>query len=228
MLASEMTSNRSPAAALPRYSTGEEIANAATHGAGIVLAIAGLAVLTAFAAKHGGAAHVVGASVFGGALVLCFTTSTLYHAIQPERIRQVLRTVDHSAIFVLIAGTYTPFMLSTLGGALGWVMLAVLWGVAAIGIAARVLLKGRRHNLVIACYLAMGWSVLFVIKPVIANLQAGGLALLVAGGLAYTVGVVFYKWRSLPYSHAVWHGFVLLGGALHYFAVLLYVVPPPA
>jgi hemolysin III len=228
MLHPSMASNPSPAAALPRYSPGEEIANAATHGAGIVLAIAGLAVLTSFAAKYGGAAHVVGAAVFGGALVLCFTTSTLYHAVRPERIRQVLRALDHSAIFVLIAGTYTPFMLSTLGGVLGWVMLAVLWGVAAIGIAARVLLKGRRHNLVIACYLAMGWSVIFVIKPVIANLQAGGLALLVAGGLAYTVGVVFYKWRSLPYSHAVWHGFVLLGGALHYFAVQLYVVPPSA
>ncbi len=213
---------------LPRYSLGEEIANVVTHGVGIALAIAGLVVLAVVAARDGAAVHVAASAVFGVALVLCFTTSTLYHTLQPERVRRVLRALDHSAIFVLIAGTYTPFMLATLGGWVGWTMLVVLWGLAAAGIAARLVLKGRRHNLVIACYLAMGWSVVLVIKPVIAGLSAGGLALLVAGGLAYTVGVVFYKWRRLPYSHAIWHAFVLAGAALHYFAVLLYVIPESA
>jgi len=216
------------AVALPRYSLGEEIANAVTHGVGIVLAIAGLAVLSAFAALHGDAAHMVGSAMFGAALVACYTTSTLYHAIPLQRVRQVLRALDHSAIFLLIAGTYTPFMLVSLGGALGWTMLAVIWTLAAAGIAARLLLKGRRHNLVVACYVAMGWIVVFVAKPLVAGLPAGGLALLAAGGLAYTLGVIFYKWRSLPYNHAVWHGFVLTGSALHFFAVLLYVVPRPA
>jgi hemolysin III len=212
-------------APLPRYTLGEEIANAATHGLGIALAIAGLVVLLLFATQTGSVVHVVASAIFGATLILCFTTSTLYHAVQPERVRRVLRALDHSAIFVLIAGTYTPFMLGTLGGELGWTMLAILWSLAAAGIAARFVLAGRRHNLVVACYLAMGWSVLFVIGPVIEGLTAGGLALLAAGGLAYTVGVVFYKWRSLRYSHAIWHGFVLAGSALHYFAVLLYVIP---
>lgn len=216
------------AVALPRYSLGEEIANAVTHGLGILLAIAGLAVLSAFAALHGDAAHVIGGAIFGAALVACYTTSTLYHAIPLQRARRFLRALDHSAIFLLIAGTYTPFMLVSLGGTLGWTMLAVIWSLAAAGIAARLALKGRRHNLVVACYVAMGWLVVFVVKPLVASLPAGGLALLAAGGLAYTVGVVFYKWRSLPYNHAVWHGFVLAGSALHFFAVLLYVVPRPA
>ena len=216
------------AIALPRYTLGEEIANAVTHGLGIVLAIAGLAVLSAFAALHGDAAHVVGSAVFGAALVACYTTSTLYHAIPLQRVRQLLRALDHSAIFLLIAGTYTPFMLVSLGGALGWTMLAVIWALAAAGIAARLALKGRLHNLVVACYVAMGWIVVFVVRPLVAGLPSGGLALLAAGGLAYTLGVIFYKWRSLPYNHAVWHGFVLAGSALHFFAVLLYVVPRPA
>lgn len=213
---------------LPRYSVGEEIANAVTHGVGIALAIAGLVVLSIVSARSGAAGHIAASAIFGAALVLCFTTSTLYHAIRPERVRRILRALDHSAIFVLIAGTYTPFMLGTLGGTLGWTMLVVLWTLAAAGIAARLVLRGRRHNLVIACYLAMGWSVLFVLRPVVEGLAPGGLALLVGGGVAYTVGVVFYKWRSLPYGHAIWHGFVLAGSALHYFAVLLYVVGDPA
>ena len=216
------------AAALPRYSLGEEIANAVTHGLGILLAIAGLAVLSAFAALRGHAGHVIAAAVFGSALVACYTTSTLYHAIPLPRVRQLLRALDHSAIFLLIAGTYTPFMLVSLGGALGWTMLAVIWSLAAAGIAARLALKGRRHNLVVACYVAMGWIVVLVARPLFASLPAGGLALLAAGGIAYTVGVIFYKWRSLPYSHAVWHGFVLAGSALHFFAVLFYVVPGAA
>lgn len=216
------------AVALPRYSLGEEIANAVTHGLGLLLAIAGVAVLSTFAALHGGAGHVVAGAVFGSALVACYTTSTLYHAIPRQRVRQLLRALDHSAIFLLIAGTYTPFMLVSLGGTLGWIMLAVIWTLAAVGIAARLVLKGRRHNLVVACYVAMGWIVVFVFKPLVASLPAGGLTLLLAGGIAYTVGVIFYKWRSLPYSHAVWHGFVLAGSALHFFAVLLYVVPRPA
>jgi hemolysin III len=210
---------------LPHYTPGETVANAVTHGLGLALSIAGLVVLSVSAARTGNAVHVVAAAIFGAALILCFTTSTLYHAVRPEHVRRVLRALDHSAIFVLIAGTYTPFMLSTLRGLAGWTMLVVLWTLAVVGIAARLVLRGRRHNLVVACYLAMGWSAVLVIKPLVTHLPAGGLALLVAGGMAYTVGVIFYKWKSLPYSHAIWHAFVLAGSALHYFAVLLYVIP---
>ncbi len=212
---------------LPRYSPGEEIANSVTHGLGIVLAIAGLAVLTAFAARYGTALHVTACAIFGAALIVCYTTSTLYHSIQIERVKQVLRTLDHSAIFLLIAGTYTPFMLVNLRGPWGWSVLAAIWTLAITGIVLRLVLRGRLHGLVVALYLAMGWAVVVAIGPMLEHVATGGLALLAAGGVAYTVGVPFYKWRRLPYHHAIWHGFVLAGSALHFFAVLFYVIPWP-
>ncbi len=219
----------SPHAALPRYTLREEIASSITHGVGVVLAIVGLAVLVAFATLHGDAWHVVGCSIFGAALILCFTTSTLYHSVQVERIKRLLRTLDHTAIFLLIAGTYTPFLLVNLRGPWGWSLFAVIWGLTFAGIALRLFLKGRLHGLVVSIYVAMGWIVVVAIQPMLERVGTGGLVLLAAGGLAYTAGVIFYKWQSLPYNHAIWHGFVLAGAALHFFAVLFYVIPwPPA
>lgn len=214
--------------ALPQYSLGEEIANSITHGCGIVLSIAGLAILCAFAARYGSALHVAAGAIFGATLIFCYTTSTLYHAIPLARVRQALRTLDHSAIFLLIAGTYTPFMLISLGDATGWTILVVIWSLAIVGIVAEVMLKGRYHGLVVTAYVAMGWVAAFALGPLVKALGTGGLVLLLAGGLAYTVGVIFYKWRRLPYNHAIWHGFVLAGSALHFFAVLFYVIPWPA
>lgn len=212
---------------LRRYSVAEEVANSVTHGIGIVLSIAGLAVLTAFAAMQGDAWHVVGCSIFGAALILNYTASTLYHSIQLERFKGALRALDHSAIFLLIAGTYTPFMLVNLRGPWGWSLLAGVWAIAVLGIALRLLLKGRWHGLVVSLYIAMGWAVVGAVQPMLHHVAAGGLILLAAGGLAYTVGVIFYKWKRLPYHHAIWHVFVLLGSALHFFAVLFYVIPWP-
>ncbi len=217
----------SPHAALPRYTLREEIASSITHGVGVVLAIAGLTVLVAFATLHGDAWHVVGCSIFGAALILCFTTSTLYHSVQVERIKHLLRTLDHTAIFLLIAGTYTPFLLVNLRGPWGWSLFAVIWGLTFAGIALRLFLKGRLHGLVVSIYVAMGWIVVVAIQPMLDRVGTGGLVLLAAGGLAYTAGVIFYKWRRLPYNHAIWHGFVLAGAALHFFAVLFYVIPWP-
>ncbi len=215
--------------ALPRYTRREEIANSLTHGVGIVAAIAGLAVLTAFAALRGDAWHIVGCSVFGATLILLFTASTLYHGVWAEGCKPFLRALDHSAIFLLIAGTYTPFMLVNLRGPWGWSLLVAIWTLGLAGISLRLLLKGRLHGLVVALYIAMGWAVVVAIQPLITHVGAGGLALLAGGGLAYTGGVAFYKWRRLPYHHAIWHGFVLLGSTLHFFAVLFYVIPwPPA
>lgn len=214
--------------ALPRYSLREEIANSLTHGLGAVLAIAGLAVLTAFAARHGNVWHVVGCSIFGSALILCFTTSTLYHGIQAEGAKRLLRALDHSAIFLLIAGTYTPFLLVNLRGPWGWSLFAVVWTLTFAGILLRLLLRGRRHGLIVSLYLLMGWSIVVALPPLLEHVGAGGLTLLAAGGLAYTAGVGFYLWRRLPYHHALWHGFVLAGAALHFFAVLFYVIPWPA
>lgn len=212
---------------LPSYSPREELANGLTHGAGLLLAIAGLGVLLAYAARHGDAWHIVGCAVFGAALIACYTTSTLYHSVRSERLRPLLRTLDHAAIFLLIAGTYTPFTLVNLRGPWGWSLFGVVWGLALLGIALRLLLNGRLHGLVVALYLAMGWVVVVAVQPMLDRVAPGGLALLAAGGLAYTGGVVFYKWKRLPYNHAIWHLFVLLGSALHFFAVLFYVIPWP-
>ena len=224
-----MAANVRRPAALPTYTRGEEIANGITHGVGIVLAIAGLAVLTAFSALHGDAWHVVACSIFGGALIITFTASTLYHSVQVDRVKQALRALDHSAIFLLIAGTYTPFMLVNLRGPWGWSLFAVIWTLALLGIALRLVLKGRLHGLVVGLYIAMGWAVVVAVEPLLRHVATGGLVLLAAGGLAYTAGVPFYKWKRLPYNHAIWHGFVLLGSTLHFFAVLFYVIPwPPA
>ncbi|MBM3391267.1 MAG: hemolysin III family protein [Betaproteobacteria bacterium] len=213
--------------ALPRYTLREEIASSVTHGIGILLAIAGLAVLVAFAAINGDAWHVTSCSIFGAALILCFTTSTLYHSVQVERLKHTLRALDHAAIFVLIAGTYTPFLLVNLRGPWGWSLLAVIWGLTFAGIGLRLFLKGRLHGLVVSIYIAMGWIVVVAAEPMLRHVGTGGLILLAAGGLAYTAGVAFYKWKRLPYNHAIWHGFVLAGAALHFFAVLFYVIPWP-
>lgn len=210
---------------IPAYTLREEVANSITHGIGVMLAIAALAVLVAFASLHGNAWHIVACSIFGAALILTYTTSTLYHSIPIKKIKPLLRTLDHSAIFLLIAGTYTPFMLISLRGPLGWSLLAAIWSLALVGIVLRLVLKGRRHGIVVSLYVAMGWAVVMAIGPMSTQVEAGGLALLAAGGLAYTTGIGFYVWRRMPYHHAIWHGFVLLGSALHFFAVLLYVIP---
>ena len=215
----------SAAIAMPSYSLGEEIANSVTHGVGVVLAITALTVLTAFAALYGDVWHVVACSIFGATLILNYTASTLYHSIQVQPVKRTLRALDHSAIFLLIAGTYTPFMLVNLRGSWGWTFLVVIWTLALTGIVLRLMLKGRLHGLVVSLYVAMGWVVVAAVQPLLQHVATGGLVLLAAGGLVYMLGLFFYLWKSLPYSHAIWHGFVLLGSALHFFAVLFYVIP---
>lgn len=209
----------------PRYTVSEEVACSVIHGIGIVLAIAGLGVLTAFATLHGTASHIVGCSIFGVTLILLYTTSTLYHSIPIARAKTVLRALDHSAIFLLIAGTYTPFSLVSLRGPWGWSLLAVIWTLAILGIVLRVTLGRRSAAVAVGLYIAMGWTVLAAIKPLMANLAPGGILLLFLGGVVYTTGTVFYMWRRLPYHHAIWHVFVLAGSIFHFFAVLFYVIP---
>ncbi len=207
------------------YSMGEEIAHGVTHGIGALLAVAGLAVLTARAAIHGDGWQMLSVSVFGAALVLMYTASTLFHSIPLPRTKHVLRVLDHCLIYVLIAGTYTPFTLVTLRGPYGYALFALVWTLAVAGIVFKVFTTGKFERLSLAVYLVMGWCVLLVVKPLLAALPEGGLWLLLAGGLSYSLGTVFYRWESLRYHHAIWHVFVLAGSAFHYFAVLLYVVP---
>lgn len=211
-----------------RYSLGEEIANSVSHGVGALLAVCGLVVLTVFAALRGNVWHIVGCSVFGAALVLLYTTSTLYHGIRHPRAKAVLRALDHSAIFILIAGTYTPFALVSLHGPWGWSLFGVIWGLAVLGIILQMGVLGRGTAASVLLYVGMGWVVVIAIKPLLEAVAPGGLALMLIGGLAYTAGIGFYVWRRLPYHHAVWHGFVLLGSASHFFAILFYVIPTAA
>jgi hemolysin III len=208
-----------------RYTKGEEIANSITHGLGVVLALGGLVVLIIFAALYGNAWHIVSCSIFGAALILLYLASTLYHAIQHPNAKPILRILDHSAILVLIAGTYTPFTLVSLRGPWGWALFGIIWGLAVMGILIEATRLRRFRGWLIALYVIMGWAVVAAIKPMMANVGSGGLWLLLSGGLAYTGGIVFYLWKRLPYNHAIWHLFVLAGSVLHYFAVLLYVIP---
>jgi len=209
----------------PTYSLGEEIANSITHGIGALLAIGGLGVLTAFASSRGDVWHVVACSVFGATLIFSYLTSTLYHSIQQPAIKKVFKALDHSAIFLLIAGTYTPFTLVSLRGPWGWSLFGVVWGLALVGIICETTFAKKMEVLRVATYIAMGWVVVVAARPLMARLDSGGLLLLLLGGLAYTGGVLFYAWRKLPYNHAIWHMFVLAGSTMHFFAILWYVIP---
>ena len=210
---------------VPSWSRGEEIAHSVSHGVGIVLAIAGSSTLVALAAIHGDAWHVTTSAVFGATLVLLYTASTLYHAMPHGRLRNVLRIVDHSAIYLLIAGTYTPVALGPLRGPWGWTLFGVVWAAAIAGIVQKSLALERAPIGSVVLYLAMGWCVLIAFRPLVERVEPGGVALLLAGGVAYSLGIVFYALKRMRYHHFVWHLFVLAGSVLHYFAVLLYVIP---
>lgn len=210
---------------LPRYSMAEEIAHAVSHGIGMVLAIAGLAILVARAAARGDALHVTTAAVFGASLILLYAASTLYHAIPLERAKRVLRVIDHASIYLLIAGTYTPFTLGPLRGPWGWSLFALVWTGAVAGILFKSFAIGRAPIASVVLYVALGWSMVIAIGPLARSLPPRGLALLLAGGLCYTLGLTFYAWKRLRYHHLIWHLFVLAGSILHYFAVLGYAFP---
>jgi hemolysin III len=215
-------------AVLPRYGFGDELASSVIHGIGIVLSIVGLAVLVAHTASYGTASDVLASAVYGLSLILLYTASTLYHSIRAESVRRMLRTLDHIAIFLLIAGTYTPFTLIALRGAWGWSLFGAVWSLALLGIALEMGLLKRYRRFAVLLYVAMGWVGIVAFRPLLAHLQTGGMVLLLAGGAAYTLGVPFYLWRKLPYHHSVWHFFVLAGSVLQFLAVFFYVVPSVA
>ncbi len=209
------------------YSLAEEITHAITHGVGILLSIAALTILVAFAALRGDAWHIVACSIYGSTLVLLYTASTLYHALPASRAKGVFRTLDHSAIYVLIAGTYTPFTLVNLRGGWGWALFGVVWGLAIFGVVLEAVARPRVRILSLVLYLCLGWMAAIAVKPLFDTVATGGLVLVLLGGLSYTGGVVFYGWRRLPFYHAIWHICVLAGSVFHYFAVLFYVIPAP-
>ncbi|MCP3982475.1 MAG: hemolysin III family protein [bacterium] len=205
-----------------------ELANGITHGVGFVLSQAALVVMVALAATRGSARHVVACSIYGATLVILYLASTLYHSVSEPRAKRILRIIDHIAIYLLIAGTYTPFTLITLRGAWGWSLFGTIWGMALVGSAFKLFFTGRYEKVSVAFYLGMGWVAVVSLEPLHSSLRGGGMAWLMAGGLAYTLGIVFYAWQSMRYHHAIWHVFVMLGSACHFFAVMLYVLPPAA
>lgn len=211
------------AASEPIQSRGEELANSLSHGAGVVASIVATPFLVIRAMERGDAWFVVGACVFAATMILLYSASTFYHALRPGRLKHIFRIIEHSAIFLLIAGTYTPFTLGILRGAWGWSLFGIIWGLAAIGVLLKIISGATRPIAFTILYLLMGWLIVIAAKPFYASLPASGLAWLVAGGLSYTLGVIFFTYDSrLRYGHFIWHLFVMGGTTCHYFAVLWY------
>ena len=206
----------------------EEVANCVTHGVGLVLSIAGLVALVVVACMYGGALQVVSGSVYGASLVILYTASTLYHGARSPRRKRLLQVVDHCGIYLLIAGTYTPFTLITLRGGWGWTLFGLVWGLALAGILFRVLFGDRYRPVAVASYVLLGWLCVIAVKPILATVPTGAILWVVAGGVAYTSGVAFFASERIPHGHAIWHLFVLGGSICHYMAVVLYVLPTKA
>jgi len=206
------------------YPLGEEIANAVTHSLGVALSLAALVSLIIVAGRTEDSFRMVSSIAFGSSLVFLYLASTLYHGLPSPRAKRLFKIFDHAGIYLLIAGSYTPFTLVTLRGPVGWTLLGVVWGLAAVGIVTEVVWKDRPRWLSALVFIGMGWIIVFAMKPLAAALPKGGLWLLVAGGLSYTVGTIFYLLKRVPYMHAVWHLWVIGGSVCHVLAVLLYVL----
>ena len=209
---------------LPHYTLGEEIFNSVSHGVGVALACVGFGILIVLSALYGDAWAVSSSIVYSFSLFALYLASTLYHACPNRRVKGVLQVLDHCSIFLLIAGTYTPYTLITLRGALGWTLFAVVWGAAIVGVVLNAIDVRKYSRISMVCYVAMGWVVVLAIRPLMASLAWRGLVLLALGGVFYTVGIVFYVIRR-NYMHSIWHLFVLAGSVCHYLSILLYVIP---
>ncbi|MCP5455195.1 MAG: hemolysin III family protein [Thermotogae bacterium] len=206
------------------FTTGEEVANSIIHGFGMLFSLAALVLMIIFSALEGTAWHVVSTSIFGVTLLLLYTSSTLYHALTNRKAKNLFEIFDHSSIYLLIAGTYTPFTLVTLRGPLGWTIFGIVWGMAVLGILFKIFFVKRFVFLSTLIYIIMGWMIIIGINPLMQNIDPNGIFWLVTGGILYTLGTVFYIWRKFRYHHAVWHLFVLAGSFCHFWCVLFYVI----
>ena len=204
-----------------RYTLGEEIFNSVSHGAGGMLAIAGTVVLIVIAALYSNAWGVVSSAIYGASMIILYTMSTLYHAITNKKAKSFFRIMDHNTIFILIAGTYTPYTLVPLRGPVGWTLFGIIWGAAIIGIVFNSISLEKAKKLSLVCYVAMGWAIIFAIKPMIASVTKTSLVFLLIGGIFYTAGIVFYTVKKIRYFHSVWHLFTVGGTVFHYFSILL-------
>lgn len=202
----------------------EEIGNATTHAMGALLSLVAIALLIIFASNQNDGLKLISSIVFGSTLLLMYVSSTIYHSLSNPKLKHVFRILDHASIYLLIAGSYTPFVLVTLKGPWGWSLFTIVWSLAVLGVIFKLFFVHRFEVLSTLIYLLMGWMAVVAIKPIYQHLPVGGMACVVAGGLCYTVGVIFFAWERLKFSHVLWHLFVLAGSIFHFFAVLLYVV----
>ena len=202
------------------FSKREEIANSITHGIGALFSIAALVLLIVFASMQGDAWYIVSFVIYGATMVILYIASTLVHSFPPGKVKHIFEILDHSAIYFFIAGTYTPFLLIAIQGALGWTLLGIVWGLAIFGTVFKVFFVDRFLQLSTVLYIIIGWLIVFAWKPLIAGVPDYGVVFLVIGGIIYSVGAIFYVWRGFEYHHAVWHLFVLVGSVLHFLAVM--------
>ena len=207
------------------YTKKEEVFNAITHGIGVLLSIAALVLLIIFSADQGSASLIVISIIYGVSMLLLYVASTLVHSFPEGKWKDLFEIFDHSAIYIFIAGTYTPIMLLVIQGALGWTLLGVVWGVAVVGVIFKAFFVKKFLYLSTILYIAMGWMIVLAWGPLTSTMPAAGIQLLLAGGLLYTFGAIFYVWRGFPFHHAVWHLFVLAGSVAHFFVVLFYIIP---
>ncbi|WP_152392430.1 PAQR family membrane homeostasis protein TrhA [Paenibacillus guangzhouensis] len=207
------------------YSRREEVANAITHGIGAFLSVAALALLITFSSLFGTAWHVVSFTIYGITMLLLYASSTLVHSFPEGKVKDLFEIFDHASIYLFIAGTYTPFLFVIVRGTLGWTLFGIIWGIAISGVVFKAFFTKKFLFLSTLFYIAMGWLIVLAWNPLVEALPTGGLVLLIAGGILYTLGTIFYVWRGFPYHHAIWHLFVLAGSAAHFFAILLYVLP---
>lgn len=210
---------------LAHYSKTEETANWITHALALLLSITALVLMVVYSTRFGDVYHIVSSAVFGTTLILLYSASTLYHLVPVGRAKNVFQKLDHAMIYLLIAGTYTPYTLVNLRGPWGWSIFGVVWGVALTGLLLELIMKKRLGWLSVSLYLCLGWIIVIAVKPLMANLAGGGIVLLVSGGLFYSLGVIFYLWKRLPFQHAIWHLFVIAGSLCHFFSIFLYVIP---
>ena len=207
------------------YSSIEEKTNIISHAIGFILSIVALVLLVTYASLYGNTLHIVSFGIFGASLIILFAASTFYHSANKPELRSRLRIIDHASIYVLIAGTYTPFTLITLNGPVGWSILGTAWGLALTGIILKLFFTGKYKLISTLMYVFMGWIIVFAIKPVIHNLPLEGLLWLVAGGIAYTIGAILYSIKKIKFNHAIFHVFVLIGSICHFVSVFFYVLP---
>lgn len=210
---------------MKRYTLGEEIFNSVSHGVGAVLSVAALVLMTIVSVRIHSTICIVSSAIYGASLILMYMSSTMYHSLTNETAKKVFRILDHGSIFLLIAGTYTPYTLVAMKGPVGISLFCIIWALAVVGIVLNSISLKKFAVISVACYILMGWAIVFAMKPLMAAVEKTAIILLFIGGVIYTLGIIFYAMKKIKYMHSIWHLFVLAGSMFHFFSIFLYVLP---